>query len=121
MSIKADVQELESLQMEIKSLQSRIKILKQKEKEVDKRIQDYIESKQVPGIRTKNGAVLVEEKEVRPPKKAMEREKDATSILQKYGISNPDKVLQELMEARKGSPVIKRKLKIKKYKEDAHI
>lgn len=120
MSIKSDVMELESIRAEIKSLSARRKKLKEKEKDVEARIKDYLHSKGQHGVKHHGTAIILEEKETRGPKKTKERTQDAICVLEKYGISNADQVLKEIMEARKGDPIPKSKLNIKKYKNQGY-
>lgn len=117
MSIRADVTELQSIQAEINSLNKRRRILREKEKEVQARIKMFLEAKNQPGLKHQGTAIKLEEKETRISKKNKDRDSDACSVLEKYGISNPDKVLAELLEARRGEKVLEKKLKLGKYKE----
>lgn len=116
MSIKNDVYELESIRNEIKVLNIKRKKLKEKEKQVEIRISEYLKSKEQPGVKYQGTAILLEEKEKPLPKKAKERDMDSISVLEKYGIENPDKVLKELLNARKGDKIVKESLRITKYK-----
>ncbi len=116
MSIKADVNELESVRSEIKNLNIRRKTLKEREKQVESRIALFLKSKDQIGVKHQGTAVLLEEKETPAPKKNKDRDADAITVLQGYGVQNPEKVLEELMEARKGDRVIVEKLKVQKIK-----
>lgn len=117
MSIKADVLELQSIRAEIKRLGAERKLLVAKEKKVVERIQEYLRVKEQPGLKHQGTAILLEEKEARERKKPKESERDSLQVLEQYGIREPEKVLKELAEARKGNPYLKSKLKIKKYKD----
>jgi hypothetical protein len=116
MSIKADVIELESIRSEIKLLNIRRKKLKQAEKIVEERISQYLKAKEQPGLKHQGTAVILEEKEMPGPKKNKDRDNDAISVLKKYGIQDSEKILKEILDARKGTGVLKQKLKIQKYK-----
>lgn len=120
MSIKADVRELGLLRQELTQLRKRMRLLKDKEKKVEERIQLYIQNNDLPGVRDKDTgtAVIFEEKTARAPKKVKEKDLDSAEVLAKYGIENPEKVLQEILEARKGEAILKQKLKIQKVKEN---
>jgi len=117
MSIKSDVLELESIRAEIKSLAAKRKELRKREKVVEERIIQYLEIKEQPGLKHHGTAIILEQKEARERKKAKERDMDAKLVLERYGISDADRVLAEVLEARKGNKVPVKKLKIKKYKE----
>lgn len=118
MSIKADVRELELIRQELVQLRKRIKLLKDKEAKVEERIQTYILNNDLPGVKDKETgtAIIFEEKNARAPKKVKEKDTDSTEVLARYGVANPEKVLQEILEARKGEAILKQKLKIQKVK-----
>ena len=117
MSIKADVSELEAIRAELKTLNERRRRLKQKENDVEKRISDYLKAKDQPGVKHNGTAIILEEKERPLHKHPKERDADAIQVLENYGIQDADKVLKELMEARKGERQVKQKLKIQKLKK----
>jgi hypothetical protein len=114
MSIKADVNELESIRAELRHLTARRKVLKAKEKAAEERIALFLKSKDQIGVKHQNVAILIEEKEISGPKKNKERDADAISVLQRYGITEADKVFAEIMQARKGDKILKEKLSLKK-------
>ncbi len=116
MSIKSDINELESIRAELKSLNLKRKKLKEKEKEAELRIAEYLKSKDTPGVKNNGVAVVLEEKEQPGPKKNKDRDLDAIVVLERHGISDPKKVLEEIMTARKGEKTIKPKVKVSKYK-----
>jgi hypothetical protein len=115
MSIKSDVIELESLKAEIKRLNSLKKGLHSKVKIVEKRIFDYLKSREQCGLKHQGTAIVLTEKQVTKCKKKKEGNDSAISILEKYGIKNPEKALNEIMDAKKMEPVKTEKLVIKKY------
>jgi hypothetical protein len=118
MSIRGDVQELESLRKEIKALNERRKVLKTKEHVIETRIQDYLSSKNQPGLKHQGNAILIEEKSVHKPLKTKDRDANAIEILAKYNVPNAEQVMKEIMESRKGETVLKSKVKIQKLKSD---
>jgi hypothetical protein len=114
MSIKSDVEELNKLGVEIKSLSTQIRFLRQQSAEVEGRILNFLREKEQPGVKYKGTAVLIENKQKRAPKKSKDREIDALGVLERHGISNPQEVYDQIMEARKGEEVDTPKIKIKK-------
>jgi hypothetical protein len=114
MSIKADVSELESLKTEIKTILVRLRMLRKREKEVEHRISEFLKANDHPGVKHQNIAIILEEKEKPGPKRLKEKDADAMNVLEKYGIRDTQKVWEEIMSARKGDPVLKQSLKIKK-------
>jgi hypothetical protein len=117
MSIRALVNESEVLKVEIKTRASQLKGLRRRLKEVEGRIVDYLDEKEQPGVKYEGKAVYIEEKERRKPKKQRDRVEDSLGVLRKHGIDNPEEVLSELNNARRGSPEPLRKLKFGKLKK----
>lgn len=119
MSIKADVQELESIRNELKVLASRRKSLKEKEQATEARIQQFLKAKNQPGVKHQGVAITLEEKEVPGPKNNKQRKEDAVNVLSRLLNKSPggaEKIYEEIMNARKGDLITKSKLKMKKIK-----
>ncbi len=117
MSIKSYVDELESIRFEMKTLRQKLKLLRQKEGKIENEIREYLHSKQQIGVKHKGKAIILEQKEKRPLKRKQEQLEDAAMVLEKYGIKDSQKVLMEILDARKQDKVINEKINIKKYKE----
>lgn len=118
MSIRADVQELQAIRAELHSLAQKRKKLKEQEEKVTERIQEYIKAKELPGVKFQGTAVVMEEKEKHGNKPNKERDADAKNVLEQYGVKDSDKVLKEILEARKGDKQPVTKLKLKRIKEE---
>jgi hypothetical protein len=116
MSIKADVKELEILRSEIKMLKLRIKTLRYKEKAAEKRISDFLKSREQPGLKFQGTAIILEEKTKSLPKKPKDKDSDTILVLERLGVQNPQEALKEIIAARKGDSVHSEKLKVQKYK-----
>jgi hypothetical protein len=115
MSIQGDVELVNSLTIEIKSLSKRLKLLRKQKREAETRITAYIRAKELPGVKHHGTAFSLEEKERRAPKANKQRDRDAQEVLMKYGIRDADRVLREIMEARKGDAYVGDKIKTTKY------
>ena len=72
MSIKSDVQELESIRVEIKLINDKKRKLKEKEREVENRITEYLKLNQHPGVKHQGRAIILEQKEKRASKKIVD-------------------------------------------------
>ena len=120
MSIQADLSELKGLEKEIKILSKRLKGLRKRKKELDARVTAYIRAKELPGVKHRGTAVLIEEKTKRAPKSNKDRDRDAIRVLEERGIRDADLLFRELMEARKGEEIVTDKLKMKKYDNDRY-
>jgi hypothetical protein len=91
--------------------------LRDAEQSAEYKIKEYLSSKEEPGFKLQGTAVILEEKETRAKKKNKEKDEDALYILEKYGITeNKEKILNEILEARKGDLQTTKKLKIQKFK-----
>ena len=113
MSVQNDVNELNKLNQEIKRLSKEIKLLRKQAKEAEARIVEFLRVKETPGVKFQGKAIILESKEKHNKKKKIEQEIDAIEVLSKYGVNNPDEVLKEVLNARKGSATEIHKLKIK--------
>lgn len=111
------VNELKSIQNELLSLRAKSTSLRQKAKEIETEIDNYLESKDQPGLKYKDTAIIREVKTTHRKKKKTEQESDVFDVLEKYNIHNPSQFLKDLSESKKGSPVETKKLKIKKIKK----
>ena len=116
MSISGDVNELNEINAEIKRVSLHLKNLRTRAKLVEERIVNYLREKDQPGVKFQGRAIILENKSKRVAKKKSQKEADALRILEDYGVHNPEKVLEEVLEARKGYPQEVQKLKIAKIK-----
>lgn len=114
MSIKGYVDELEQIQVEIKHNNARNKILRQRAKELEMNIADYLEEKGQHGLKYKGRAIMVESKETRPAKKKKEKEADVITLLGELGVFEPEQAYVRLLDVQKGVPVPQQKIKFKK-------
>lgn len=116
MSIQGKVDELKSIQNELTSLRKRSTGLRQRAKQIEQEIKDYLDAKDQPGLKYKGMAIIRETKPKHKTKKKADQKADAIHVLEQNGIEDPEKVLEEILTARKGSPTEQTKLKFKKYK-----
>tara|TARA_B110000908_G_C10001417_1_gene334295 strand:+ start:229 stop:600 length:372 start_codon:yes stop_codon:yes gene_type:complete len=117
MSIQGKVNELNSIQNELKSLRIRGATLRKRAKQIEEEIDEYLDLKEQPGLKYKGTAIIRETATKRRVKKKVEQRSDALYVLERHGVESPEKILDEIMEARRGSPTEHRKLKFKKIKK----
>lgn len=117
MSIQDKVNELNAIKNELKSLRSRGSVLRIRAKKIEDEIEEYLASKDQPGLKYKGTAIIREVKTIHKIKKKIDQKSDCIEVLEKYGINNPENVLEELNNAKKGSPTEHKKLKFKKFKK----
>lgn len=114
MSIKNYVDELEQLQSEIKNNNTRNRILRQRVKELEANISEYLSEKDQKGVKYKGKAIIIEQKESRPVKKKKEREAGIISLFENLGVNDPRDAYTRLLDTQKGEPVKHNKIKFKK-------
>lgn len=117
MSIQGQVDELKSIQNELASMRKKGSALRKRAKQIEEEIDAYLDAKDQPGLKYKGMAIIRETKPKRNPKKKSDQKADSINVLEQYGVEDPEKVLEEVMEARRGTPTEQRKLKFKKYKK----
>ena len=111
--IIATANEMLNISSELKRLRLETQKLNKRKKEIESQILDYLKKKDEPGFKYQNVAVITEEKDIRQPKKKKDKMKNALDVLEENGVRNADKVLKDLIESLKGSPVTETKLRIK--------
>ena len=116
MSIQPQVNELKSIEIELKSLSSKTKKLRARKKKLEEKIASYIRKNDLPGVKHQGVKVLVQEKTRRANKPSKQRDEDAIKILSEYGVRNPEIVLEQILEARKGEAILVDGLKMSKNK-----
>ena len=114
MSIQGKVNELNSIKSELKSLRQRGAALRKHAKVIEDEIEEYLDSKDQPGLKYKGTAIIRETATQRRTKKKADARADAIYVLERRGVESPEKLFDEIMEARRGSPTEQRKLKFKK-------
>jgi hypothetical protein len=117
MSIQGKVNELNSIKNELKSLRQRGTVLRNRAKVLEKDIDQYLDIKDQQGLKYKGTAIIRETETKRRIKKKVDARADAIYVLERRGLESPEKLFDELMEARRGSPTEQRKLKFKKIKK----
>lgn len=113
MSIKVYVDELKQINAEIKRNNITNKNLRQRAKELENNITEYLKTKDHPGIKYNGQAIILENKEQHLTKKKKDREKDVLSLLESFGIQNPEEAYKQLENVKKGEAIEKHKLRFK--------
>jgi len=112
--IRSTLEELKGIAQELFNLNKKVKELRARKKELEGNVVEYLTENNKPGLRLDNIVFLAHDKKARARKKKTEVAKDTVAVLQKHGLSgDPETILQELDEARKGEassvPVLKMK------------
>ena len=115
MLIRNDVVELQTIRQEIKRHLGEIKKFREKEKFLCKKISAYLIANDLPGVKFEGMAILNEEKEKRKLKPKKEAFASTIDVLKQY-VANPEKVLEEIAEAKKGDVTVESSIKIQRPK-----
>jgi hypothetical protein len=118
MSVQDDMLSLKSVNTEIARLQGSLKKLKDQAKVLQNRIITYLDDKKQKGVKLpddnsgKKTGFVVKTTTKTLPQTQKERNKKSIEILKGSGVSNPEKVLEELLKTRKGEKINVSTLKI---------
>jgi hypothetical protein len=117
--IKAEINELKSINKEMKRLCDALKPLRLRKKTIEQNILNYMNSATAGGqkalttIKMNDIEVVAVEKKCREKLKKDEKETNAINLLQQSGIQNAPKVYKELQEIVKGKENVVHALKMK--------
>jgi hypothetical protein len=103
MSIQSDLHELDMLEVEIKNLQAQIHTFKKQKKTIEDRIIKFLKDQETQGIKYKDKAILLENRNFRNKKSKSEKMNDISSVLRKHGIKNSEGLLEEILEVQRGN------------------
>jgi hypothetical protein len=101
MSIKSNAKELLLLNAEIKKTNNRLKFLRNKKKECENKILEYLKHNDMPGIKINGIVIMSQEKSLKKNKKIVERISASENILQKNGVQNYKQIVKDLFNAMK--------------------
>ena len=116
MSIVNFINELQSIKIAIAKNNKENASLRKRAKTIEQEIAEYLESKDQPGVKFQDTAIIVDKQSKWSYKSKKDTEEDSLRILEDSGVTNPKEVLDELKKARKGSETELKKIKIKKIK-----
>lgn len=114
MSIKNYVDELENIQAEIKRNNLANRNLRQRVKELEFNIREYLIEKGQHGLKYKDKAIIIENKETRKTKGKKEKETSIISLLEELGVSHANEAYNKLLDVSKNEPIEESQIKFKK-------
>lgn len=112
--IRGTLSELKEIAQEVHNLNKKLKELRERKKELEKGVVQYLDENGKPGLRLENIVFLATDKTARARKKKSEIQKDTADVLRKHGVQGDlNEVILELEASRKGAastvPVLKMK------------
>ena len=96
MSIQNYVNELKDINTEIKRLKGVTSDLKKRSMQIEKNIISYLNEKNIPGVKDKDTAIIIENKKKRISVSKKSAEQESIKILESHGIMNAKNVLNEI-------------------------
>jgi hypothetical protein len=116
MSIISYINELQSINLAVAKNNKENSNLRKRKKVIENQITEYLDSKEQPGVKFQDKAIVVDKTTKWSYKNKKDKEEDSIRILEEHGISNAKEVLEELLKVRKGDETETKKIKIKKIK-----
>lgn len=111
-SIKNDIVHLQDVELEIKRKLKELKELRDVKSDISERIQNYLVSNDLPGIKHKGITVLAESRQRRKALKKSEKHQNAEQVLSEFGIENSKEALDRILDSMRGEPEQKTNLRI---------
>jgi hypothetical protein len=111
--IRSNMKELKDINTEIKRLNFLLKGYRERKKELEDNIMEYLERTGQPGIKYEDLIVLSGERKARERKKKEEKEYDVLTLLEQNGVRNSRVLYNDILEAMKGEEKVVSSLKIK--------
>ena len=93
MSIQNYVNELKEINTEIKRLKGVTTDLKKRSMQIEKNIISYLNEKNIPGVKDKDTAIIIENKKKRINVSKKNAEQESIKILESHGIMKAKNVL----------------------------
>ncbi len=109
----AELKEIHSINKEIKRLSNELKTLKTRKTDVERNVLKYLHKENKQCVQYEDIVVMTKEKKSRLRKSKDERNEDGSSVLEQLGITNPQDVLINILDAMKGEQIIKHAIQIK--------
>ena len=111
--VSDDMRELSKLVVELKSMTIKTKELRARKKELMFKIQQYIETSGVPGLKFNELVVMPAESTTHKRLKKKEKEERIVKALEDSGIQNPEEIYTTICKASIGDEIISATLRIK--------
>jgi len=108
-----DMKELQNINTEIKRLSKQIMMMKNKKKELEDNILEYLKDTDSEALRYKDMLVISKERKHRDRKNKTDKENDIINILNEAGVMDSMKVLNNIQGAMKGKEHVVNCLTIK--------
>jgi hypothetical protein len=116
MSIKQDIDEFDKIKLEIKNNNKRNLLLRNRCKELEKNIKEYLLSTDQIGLKYKGRSIILENQNKRQTKNKTQQKTDVVEILESLGFRDTEDIYSKILEAQKGDIVEKDTIKMKKIK-----
>lgn len=114
MSIQSIVNELNGVNAELTKCSMKRAILAKRKKALEDAVFKFLVANNLPGIKHNGVAIRLKEQTKRPVLSKAESEVAVIELLEARGIKNPEKLLEEMAEVKRGDEKVVQKLAIEK-------
>ena len=112
MTITTDITELKELEVELKRLKKQQQILRQKKEDCERRILQYLDANEQPGVKMGGMVVMAENRRMRKYQKKSDKLARGEEILERIRIDNSRETLDMILEAMRGEQLDKPALRM---------
>ena len=102
-TIRADVEELTSINNEITRVSSALKKLREKKKKLEQNIASFLNEKELPGVKCNGDVILLQQKNKTISKGQKSRDEAILSLLRNNGLANAEDIAKQIKMAGKES------------------
>lgn len=96
MSVKSDVEELHKINIDIKRTLESLRKLRKAKRDAEKRVTEYLNEKNLPGVKYNGNVILIEKKEKKVSQPKKEKTQALMQLLQASGVQNPKDVMEKM-------------------------
>jgi hypothetical protein len=107
------LEEIYKISLEIKEANKKLKSLRDRKKELEQDVINYLEETDQPAVKYKNIVVISDQGEKRKRKKKKDKETDCIKTLKALGVNNPKDAFEKILESMRGEKTSITKLKLK--------
>lgn len=121
MSLPEHISEAMSIQKELKSLSNQRSKLLKRYKEIEQFIAKVLQKEQLPGVRCGEKTILLNKKVGFAHKQKKSKDEAVINVIASHGISNPEKLLKDIENAKHGEAIVKQSIRIVDKKQASKL
>jgi len=107
-NIKAEFEELSSINVEIKRSVENLKKLREKKRTIESSIAAYLNEKNLPGVKYNGDVILIERKDKKITKSKKAREEELVNLLKESGVHHAEDLAMKIKNVGKEQVTMER-------------